>query len=203
MSFLRLFKQESPEARARRLRDEAWEVRQRGGFISTVIIGACQGIQLVEDEALELKRRGDRAYSQGDYLRAADLYEQALHLQEDYVDAHNNLGNAFERLGLYSEALEQYVLAIRLSPEYIVDKIQFIYINIAKTLIRKGMAQSKIGEYQNLTKALHTSSGYYCALGFLWHELGNIKSAKAYYEMSIEADPDGAPSPPDISQAKM
>jgi tetratricopeptide (TPR) repeat protein len=191
MQWSNILRRETPEARARRLRDEAWNAKRRGGVISTAIIGACDGIQLVEDEALELVHKGNQAYEGGDYSAAISLYEQAIHLQGDYVDAHNNLGNAYDRRAMYTAAIGEYVSAIRYAPEYIADKIQFIYINIAKTLMRKGLAQSTVKEYEKLTTAIHRSSGHHCALGLIWHELGDVKRSQGEYEQSIAADPDG------------
>ena len=47
-----------------------------------------------------------------------DSYKQAIRIDPDYADAHNNLGLAYHNLEMYEEAIESYKQAIRIDPDY-------------------------------------------------------------------------------------
>ena len=45
-------------------------------------------------------------------------YKQAIALESDYAEAHNNLGTTLQELGRLDEALASYKQAIALKPDY-------------------------------------------------------------------------------------
>jgi len=53
---------------------------------------------------------------------AIDQYEQALRINPEYAEAHNNLGAALGQMGRISEAIEQLKAALRISPNDVVAK---------------------------------------------------------------------------------
>jgi tetratricopeptide (TPR) repeat protein len=54
----------------------------------------------------------------GKLPEAVTEYELALQSKPDYVEAHFNLGLAFEKLGCTPEAIEHYQQAFELRPEF-------------------------------------------------------------------------------------
>ena len=55
---------------------------------------------------------------QGKPDEAAACYQRALKLKTDYVEAHNNLGNVFNRRGELDKATACYRRALQLNPDY-------------------------------------------------------------------------------------
>lgn len=60
-------------------------------------------------------------------------YRKALALDANYVNAHNNLGNALDALGRHGEAIVEYQAALRIFPPYALA-----HHNLVITLRRKG-----------------------------------------------------------------
>ena len=47
-----------------------------------------------------------------------DQFEQALGINPDYAEVHNNLGAALGQMGRISEAIEELKAALRINPNY-------------------------------------------------------------------------------------
>jgi tetratricopeptide (TPR) repeat protein len=52
------------------------------------------------------------------HKEAIESYKQAIRIDPDHVEAHNNLGVAYGELGRYQEAIESYKQAIRIDPDH-------------------------------------------------------------------------------------
>lgn len=63
---------------------------------------------IVTGASLNDARKANEAYRNGDYERAAELYQQAIDQNPDDARLHFNLGNALSELGRGEEALEAY-----------------------------------------------------------------------------------------------
>jgi hypothetical protein len=59
----------------------------------------------IADSARRLNTQGETAYRQGDYLRAIQLFQDAIEQQANYGQAYSNLGLAFQKSGRIPEAL--------------------------------------------------------------------------------------------------
>ena len=55
---------------------------------------------------------------QGDFDRAVFHYQQALTIQPDYADAHNNLGNVLRHQGKVDEAMARFDRALEIQPDF-------------------------------------------------------------------------------------
>ncbi len=63
-----------------------------------------------------LAEQGDEAYSNRDYSKAAELYEQSIKSEGTSSDIYYNLGNAYYRLDSLSGAVIAYERALKLDP---------------------------------------------------------------------------------------
>ncbi len=78
---------------------------------------ACLNTAAAENnEASSLAFRANAAYSEGNYARAANLYDEAIALGINNGHMHYNLGNAFYRLGRYGAAIASYRRALAQMP---------------------------------------------------------------------------------------
>ena len=59
-----------------------------------------------------------RAYQGGDYEACIRLARQALELQPEYAEAHNNVAAAHAAMGNWDEAIEEAQEALRIKPDY-------------------------------------------------------------------------------------
>ena len=51
------------------------------------------------------------------YREAIEAHKQAIRIKPDYAEAHDNLGNAYDKLGIYREAIEAFKQAIKIKPD--------------------------------------------------------------------------------------
>jgi Flp pilus assembly protein TadD len=66
----------------------------------------------------DLLARAKKAFEEGDYAQAAELYDEFVSLDPGNADALNALGVALFNLGRYQEAGQRYREAIDVNPEY-------------------------------------------------------------------------------------
>ena len=68
--------------------------------------------------ASALNNQANALHAKGQSLAALELFDQALLLDPDFVEAHSNRGNALRRLKRYGEAIASYRRAIALKDDY-------------------------------------------------------------------------------------
>ncbi len=61
---------------------------------------------------------GAAYYKLGQFPQAIDAFKQAVRLQPNNAEAHNNLGNAYYKAARYAEAVEAYKAAIAIKHDY-------------------------------------------------------------------------------------
>ena len=64
-------------------------------------------------------------------------------MRPDLPEAHNNLGAALSRLGMYRQAFEHFAEAVRLNPNYAKA-----HNNLGLELMRQGKIDEAIGHFQ-------------------------------------------------------
>ncbi len=84
-------------------------------------------------EAADLNKQGLASARRGEMKAALHYFEQAIAVQPDYADCHNNAGLALNQLQRFDEAKQQFLQAIDLEPE----NGDFHY-NLATTLVAQG-----------------------------------------------------------------
>jgi tetratricopeptide (TPR) repeat protein len=90
--------------------------------------------------------RGVSYHDAGMYKEAIDVFKQAIKINPDDADAHNNLGFTYGLfLKMHKEAIEEYKQAIRIKPD---DKMT--HIHLGETYLILGDRGSALEEYKIL-----------------------------------------------------
>ena len=84
-------------------------------------------------------RRGDML----SLLKKQLLYEKAIMLCPDSAQAHNNLGDVYERLGMYRDAIREYKKAIKLNP-----KFYYPYFGLGDVYFKMGRYKEAVEQYK-------------------------------------------------------
>jgi len=90
----------------------------------------CNGY--AQDSAEDLLEKANQAYSQNEYVYAAELYEQVLEQGYEAAELYYNLGNAYFRSDKVAKAILNYERAIRLKPN---DENILFNLQVAQTRI--------------------------------------------------------------------
>ena len=72
----------------------------------------------IPNHPVALHMLGFIAHKMGEYDIVVDLISQAVAIAPDYIDAHNNLGNALGELGRMDEAAASFRKALALDPNF-------------------------------------------------------------------------------------
>ncbi len=100
---------------------------------------------------------------------------------------HNNMGIAYDKAGMYEEALAEFNEALRLDPGYVE-----VFNNLAVTYHRIGMGGEAI---KNLSEAIRLRPGYleaHCNLGNVYSSSGRYDEALTEFKIAISINP-GSP----------
>ena len=118
---------------------------------------------------------GNLYQTQGQLPDAIQAYNRVLKLQPDAIAAHNNLGYALQQQGKWSEAIACYQKALDLQPDCLEAEV-----NRANALYALGeLAPDKQEHYALLNNDL----------GFQCRQIGDFKTAIAYYQQSLDLNP--------------
>ncbi|MFH7028980.1 MAG: tetratricopeptide repeat protein [Heteroscytonema crispum UTEX LB 1556] len=133
-------------------------------------------IQVQPNSIKALFSLGNLYQTQNQLSEAIEAYNQVLALQPDAIAAYNNLGYALQQQGKWDSAIACYQKALELQPDCIEAEV-----NKANAL----HAQGKLSpEKQAHYAALNNDLGSKC------RQVGDLKTAIAYYQQSISMKPD-------------
>lgn len=133
---------------------------------------SCGALKL-NNEAAELLNLNEPQNQARNVERAMILLEQALRLDPDYADAHNNLGRAYYLQGDYAAARDKYRQALELQENYPV-----YHANLASVYDRQGEYDAAVHAYQ---RAIELDPTYAVArnnLGFLYLQRNALAAAE-------------------------
>ncbi len=85
--------------------------------------------QTIAGDPVELTRQADEFFVNGQYVRAAELYQQLLTVNPGNVDTYNNLGITLHYLGRSDEALQTLNEGITVDPDYQRIWLTLGYVN--------------------------------------------------------------------------
>lgn len=109
----------------------------------------------------------DKAYNSTDYNYQVSCYTKCLSFDREYTLAYNNRGVAYQNLGRYQEAIDDYNTTIKINPDY-----SDAYYNRGVTYQTLGRYQDAIRDY---TRALSIDPDYalaYVNRGIAKEQLG-------------------------------
>lgn len=120
-----------------------------------------------------------------DYPKAIDFFQRALKVDENYSEAANNLGGAFEKTGRYDEAVASYKVALS----------NLLYRNAEKTFYNLGKVYYRMKRYNDALdaykEALKRSSDFdlpYYGLALCFNALGRYGEAATALRKALEMD---------------
>jgi tetratricopeptide (TPR) repeat protein len=113
-------------------------------------------------------------------------YEEAVRLQPDYGEAHNNLGVVLAQMpGRLDDAIAQYEMALRLKP----DSAQ-AHDNLGLALAQKPeRLKDAVAEYQAALRLQPDYAPGWHNLGAAWFHLGNLPAAAAAFREELRLSP--------------
>ena len=136
------------------------------------------------DNALTRFTLGDALDRQGRTKEAMDQYSEALRLNPDYVDAHNNLGLALVRQGKITEAIVEYREALRTDPDYLDA-----HINLGLALAQQDRIAEAMSEYHEALRINPDDAGAHNNLGAALARQGRMAEAIAEYQNALQLNP--------------
>jgi tetratricopeptide (TPR) repeat protein len=133
------------------------------------------------EEAMSMKRFGDRYLENNDYKKAAIHYNAALKIQPDNYYALGNLAVLYSKTRNYNKAITILKKMIELKPEvsYIAEK------NLAEIYEEKGILDKAIEYYSSAAEKAPYPSHLYTKLGILYCNTNNCTAAVEAFRSSI------------------
>ncbi len=119
------------------------------------------------------------------------VWKDGITLWQDVVQksprnsiAHYNLGVVYQDKGRIEEAIQQYLLAIRIRPDY-ADA----YTNLGKAYLSKGMYEKAIEQFRIALTFEPKNTIAHFNLGVIYLESGSLDPAKKEFETVLRLDP--------------
>ena len=115
------------------------------------------------------------------------LFEHALEVTENNYVVHNNLGFALKEEGRVTEAVENYLAALRINPDF-----EMAHLNIGVILAGRGDNEAAIKHYKEVLRIKPDFITAYINLGNARLRQGRIADAFDHYSEALRLDPDSA-----------
>ena len=121
----------------------------------------------------------------GHFNQAILCYEEAIKLNPDLVDAHNNMGICLKEIGEIDKAVISFQNALKLKPDYAM-----VHNNLGICLY--DLSQSKEAQlcYKRAIKLKPDYAEPHSNLGNILKDLGNVDEAILSYQKAIKLNPD-------------
>jgi tetratricopeptide (TPR) repeat protein len=153
-------------------------------LIFSVVVSLLVSVRHYAEERLHAGL--DQLYLMDRPQGALPYFEQALRIEPDYVEAHNNLGNALVNIpGRMPEAISHYETALQIQPDNakIHDNLGLALSSIP------GRMPEAISEYEAALRIEPDLAEVHYNLGNAFARLGQWPEAMAEYEAALRLDP--------------
>ena len=141
-------------------------------------------LEVTRRNPLILKNLGAALAKQGKMDQAEAHYAEALYLNPDYAEAHNDLGAALAKQGKMDQAEVHFAEALRLNPDYAEA-----HNNLGAALAKQGKMDQAEAHY---AEALRLNPNYAEAhnnLGMALAAQGKTDQAEAHYAEALRLNP--------------
>ena len=138
-----------------------------------------------KNEAMERFEAGNRHLSESRYEEAMEEFVAAVKADDEFSEAHNNLGLALFYQGLVEEAIAEFRKAFSIEPEFAMA-----HANLGLALLNGHLTDDAIEE---LGRAVGMDAGLseaYYNLGIAYSRKGLINEAITAYESFLENAPE-------------
>jgi len=119
--------------------------------------------------------------------QAVAAYQQAIAINADYFEAHNNLGNTFQDLGKLEEALACYKRMIAIAPGR-----ANAYSNIGNIMFDRGSLDEAISNYRQALELDPQHALTHNNLGNAYQQQGQLEQAVQCYQKALAINPEFA-----------
>ena len=123
--------------------------------------------------------------SLGQLDRAVKMFQIAVSIKHDYVEAHKNLGTTLKELGRLDESVESFMNAIEIDPSY-VDA----HYNLGNAFKQLNRFNESVKSYKTAIAIDPNFSQAHINLGNVQKDLNQLDDALNSYERAIAIDPD-------------
>ncbi|MBI4685938.1 MAG: tetratricopeptide repeat protein [Nitrospirae bacterium] len=121
-----------------------------------------------------------------DYPKAVDFFQKAIAIDNDFSDAQNNLGVAYERMRRFDDAIRSYKKAasnlLYMTPELAYD-------NLGRVYYRLGRYDEAIDVYKDAIKRKADFYNSYYGLALCYNAKGRYGDAATAITRAIEINP--------------
>lgn len=136
------------------------------------------------NEAVVLHLLGLVYFEQNSTAKAEKLLLQAIKIQPDLGEAHNNLANLFIQEGKYKKAITYFNTVIKLNPNNATT-----HYNLAIAYENTKATDNAISHYKIAIKLKPDFVESYINLASLSNNLGDLKQSSEYYQKALELVP--------------
>ncbi len=121
-----------------------------------------------------------------DYPKAVDYFQRALGIDKNFSEAFNNLGVAYEKMGRFSDAIEQYRTALS-NPLY--RNAEKAFNNLGRAYYRSKRYSDAVDAYKEAIKRYPDFYLPYYGLALCYNAMGRYGDAAAALKRAIGLDP--------------
>jgi len=118
------------------------------------------------------------------FEEAADEYQEALRIRNDFPEAHNGLGNVYYNLDKPDQALAEYQAAAALDPNYIEAQL-----NIATLHYKESRLDPAVSAYLAVLRINPKHAVAQNNLGNIYYQQGKLPQAIRAYQEAVRNNP--------------
>ncbi len=118
---------------------------------------------------------------------ALECFREALRLQPDFADAHNQMGATLHAQGRFDEAIRHYRKVLAHRPDYVEG-----YNNLGLAFQAQGKLEEAAEEYRQAIRRNPDFADAHSNLGSVLRDRGRLEEATAHYSKAAQLSPDVA-----------